>query len=102
MNGVTARALLCLKQNNALIGIHGGPERVARPIGFEESGRRNLLGRTLNLDRRLSVCIYAVYGDPTADDAFAADDGGLDLLTGFHDGEHRDHSALGKVDVLNA
>ena len=49
---------------------------VARPIGFEESGRRNLLGRTLNLNRRLGIRVAAVGGDPTADDAFAADDGG--------------------------
>ena len=50
-NSVTTSALLCLEQNDALIGIHGGPERVAQLIRFKEFGRRDLPGRALNLNR---------------------------------------------------
>ena len=40
-----------------------------------------------------------VDGDPTADNAFTGDNGCLDLLPRSHDGEHRNHPALGEIDV---
>src|SRR5215475_12127060 len=99
MERMTGSTLMCLKSKDAFVLVYGIAQCVTGSVVFNILGGRHFPSGAVNLYGRLGIGIAVVQSDPTADDTFVSDDGRLDLLPRRHDGEHRDHSCFGEIDM---
>src|SRR5258708_7639672 len=93
--------LLGLQQNDGLETVYRKPESLACIEHFDELIAFYLPGFPGDLSGRLAKRVTPIVRDRGADDAFPADDAGLDQIAVLHHGEQRHHAAERKVDVLD-